>query len=427
MVIILWLLSLITLSAQEVYQTSIYSKTQEVYQTNTYSKMVKSLQVRIAGEELSSPYIKLNDNQVIDISFDLLEDSYQRFAYTIVHCDADWKPSGLIPMEYMNGFQGLSIDEYAPGMGTTVSYTNYRLEIPNQDIQLKVSGNYAVRIYNENQPDETILTACFYVVEDQQVPIAANLTTNTLIDTNRSHQQINFSLNTSRYPIVYPQTDLKVWVYQNNRRDNAVSGIMPSNIGGNHVEYANLRELIFPAGNEYRRFEFLTQSFNGMHVEDISYHHPYYHATLYADVPRSRQTYQYDQDQDGRYLVNCRNCNHPDTEADYFIVHFALDTPPLLDGKIYILGDLFNNVFDEKSQMIYQPESKLYENAALLKQGHYNYQYLFVPNGETRGATSLFEGNYAPTENEYAIHVYYRPIGERYDRLIGVGHIKSEF
>ncbi|WP_277465097.1 DUF5103 domain-containing protein [Parabacteroides sp. PF5-6] len=411
----LFVLSVFSLSAQEIYQTDVYDK------------MVKSLQVGVAGESLSSPYITLNGEQAIGICFDVLEEGHQRYAYSIVHCDADWKPSSLIPMEYINGFQGLPIEEYAPGMGTTVSYTNYYLELPNADIQFKVSGNYAVRIYREDQPDETVLTACFYVVEEQELPIMANLTTNTLIDTNRSHQQINFSLNTSRFTINHPQTDLKIWVYQNNRRDNAVSGIMPSTIGGNRIEYANLRELIFEAGNEYRRFEFLSTSYNGMHIEELSFHNPYYHATLYADAPRSRSAYQYDQDQNGRYLINCRSCNYPDTEADYFVVHFALDIPPLLDGKIYILGDLFHNVLDEKSRINYNPKSNLFEKVLLLKQGHYNYQYLFVPNGEKKGTTALFEGNYALTENEYAIHIYYRPMGERYDRLIGVNQISGSF
>jgi len=395
-------------------------RAQKIYQTDVFDKMVKSLQVGIAGETLSSPYITLNGDKVIEVSFDALEEGYNRFAYSLIHCDADWKQSNLIPMDYMNGFQDLTIDDFSSGMGTTVAYIHYRMEIPNQDIQLKASGNYVLRVYKEDEPDKTVLTACFYVMEEQQVPISANVTTNTLIDTHQSHQQVNFSLNTSRFQINHPQTDLKVWVYQNNRRDNAVSGIMPSNIGGTQIDYSNIRELIFGAGNEYRRFEFLTPAFNGMHVEDISFHNPYYHVTLFADAPRSRRTYEYDQDQNGRYLINCRGCNFPDVDADYFVVHFALDVPLLLDGKIYILGDMFNNVLDEKSRIDYNQQINMYEKSVLLKQGHYNYQYVFIPNTEQKGLTGPFEGDYAPTENEYAVHIYYRPIGERYDRLIGV-------
>ncbi|MDR1783415.1 MAG: DUF5103 domain-containing protein, partial [Dysgonamonadaceae bacterium] len=35
-----------------------------------------------------------------------------------------------------------------------------------------------------------------------------------------------------------------------------------------------------------------------------------------------------------------------------------------------------------------------------------------------------FEGNYYQTENEYRIWVYYRPLGARYDRLLGTTNIQ---
>ena len=36
------------------------------------------------------------------------------------------------------------------------------------------------------------------------------------------------------------------------------------------------------------------------------------------------------------------------------------------------------------------------------------------------------EGNYYQTQNEYSIYVYYRPMGARYDRLIGVTTVRNE-
>ncbi len=398
---------------------------QDIFQTNVFDKMINTLQVKVAGEPLSDPIIALNGDNQIEINFDVMDPAFQYFSYSVIHCDADWKKSSLIPLEYMDGFDGLPIEDFANGMGTTVAYTNYQLRIPNNDIRLKTSGNYVVNIYRENNPSKPVLTACFYVVEPL-VDIAAGITSNTLIDTNRSHQQINFNVNTSRFPISYPQSDLKVFVYQNNRRDNAVTGIMPSNISNRQIEYANLRELIFEAGNEYRRFEFLSNNFNGMGVEDISFHNPYYHVTLRMDASRANRSYIYDRDQNGRFIVNCRSCTDVDTQADYYIVHFALDNPPLLDGKVYISSDLFNNALDERSRMIYNQETGLYEKTCLVKQGLYNYQYLFVPNGKKQGSTSTFEGNYFQTENEYQIFLYYRPMSERYDRLIGIRHISNE-
>ena len=64
---------------------------------------------------------------------------------------------------------------------------------------------------------------------------------------------------------------------------------------------------------------------------------------------------------------------------------------------------------------------KVLKKIMLLKQGSYNYQYLFVPKGESIGKASIIEGNKYETLNEYNVNVYHRVPGERYDRLIGTG------
>lgn len=398
---------------------------QEVFQNRIIDKDVQTLQVRIAGEQISDSYIPLNGDKVIEVNFDVLDPQIRRYAYTLTHCDADWKQSMLSPIEYMDGFQGITVDDFANGMGTTTAYTNYRFEIPNRDIQLKVSGNYAIRVYDEDTPDKTAFWACFSVVEPK-VTVDASATGNTLIDTNRSHQQINFSINTTKFPISYPQSDLKIWVYQNNRRDNAVTGIMPTSISNSRIEYANMRELIFKAGNEYRRFEFLSNRYNGMHVNNISFHNPYYHVELQQDRPR-RNGYVYDQDQNGRFFIACSGSNDPDTEADYYLVHFTLKSDFYTDGQVYIGGELFQNIYNERSRMNYNRETGCYEKSLLLKQGNYNFRYLFLPEGETQALTELMEGDYFQTENEYIIYIYYRPMGERYDHLIGVKTLQTNF
>ncbi|OAV69988.1 hypothetical protein Barb6XT_00124 [Bacteroidales bacterium Barb6XT] len=390
--------------------------------TDVNDRLIKTLQVKTASELISVPCIDLNGGKQIEINFDALSASYNRYAYSVIHCDADWKPSVLTPVEYMSGFQGLVIDDYASGMGTTVSYTNYRLLLPNRDVQFKVSGNYAVRICEEDKPGHIVLTACFSVVEPL-VNISATVTGNTLIDTYASRQQVDFTVNHKALSIPYPQSELKVRVCQNNRRDNVVTDILPSGISAGRIEYANLRELIFEAGNEYRRFEFLSPRYNGMHVDGVSFHHPYYHVTLASDIPRSAHSYQYDQDQNGRFFINCINCNNPDVQADYFFVHFTLDADPLAGGSVHIAGDIYNNVLDEKSKMGYNRETGRYEKSLLLKQGNYNYHYLFLPNGQSRASAALTEGDYYQSENEYGIYIYYRPQGERYDRLIGAERI----
>lgn len=397
---------------------------QVTYFTQVNNKQIKTLQVRVSGNPFSDPYIPLVGNERIEINFDALNPSMNQYAYSVVHCNADWSRSVLSPIEYINGFQGMTIEDFATSMGTSVEYTNYRLLLPNEDVQFKVSGNYAIRVYPENNPDQTAFIACFSVVEPL-VKIAASVSGNTDIDTNQTHQQVSFVINNKNYPITYPQTDLKIWVYQNNRRDNAVTGLQPMSILENQIAYTNNRNLIFDAGNEYRRMEFISNSYNGMHVENISFHNPYYHVELMTDYKRAGQPFLYDQDQDGRYFIRCSNCNDFDTEADYEIVHFTLAADEIPDGNVYLNGELYNNVLDENSKMEYNPQTNQYEKSVLLKQGNYNYQYLFVPAGQTVGETGPIEGNYYQAENEYSIYVYFHPMSARYDRLIGVTSIKN--
>lgn len=412
--LIFWLIAL----------TCHMAKAQTPYTTQVNSKQIKTLQVRVAGEPFSNPYVALSGPDRIEIDFDALNTAMGGYAYSITHCNADWTQSSLSPIEYMNGFQGTSLEDFANSMGTTVSYTNYRLLLPNEDVQFKVSGNYAVTVYPAGNPGQTLFTACFSIVEPQ-VGVAATVSGNTDIDTNQTHQQLSFVINNKNFPITYPQSDLKIWVYQNNRRDNAVTGLQPMSILQNQIAYTNNQNLIFDAGNEYRRMEFLSTAYNGMHVENISFHNPYYHVELMTDHIRSGQTYQYDQDQDGRYFIRCSNCNDPSTEADYYIVHFTLAADEFPHGNVYLNGELVNNLFDENSRMIYNAGSGCYEKSLLLKQGSYNYQYLYVADGQTKGQTGPIAGNYYQTQNEYSIYVYYCPMGARYDRLIGVTTIRN--
>lgn len=405
-----------------IFHSLIYG--QNIYQTDVKDKLVKTLQVHKEGDPMSIPYIMLNEEGAININFDVLHDEFHYYAYSIIHCDANWQQSSLSPIEYMNGFQGMPIDDFANAVATSTQYTNYQLTLPNKDINFKISGNYAVNVYEENNPERVLLTACFYIC-DPLISIATSLSSNTDIDTNKEHQQVSFSINHPTYPIAYPQSDLKIRVYQNNRIDNAVNDLQPSNISTNKITYEHNRNLIFEAGNEYRRFEFLSNTYNGMNVQNTSFHNPYYHIELMTDLPRSFQSYQYDQDQNGYYLVNCSRCSDPDTDADYHIVHFTLLSDLFLDGNIYILSNAFNNTLNEKNKMGYSIENGQYEKAVLLKQGLYNYQYIFVPHGDTQGTTSVIEGNYYETENEYCIFVYHRPINTRYDQLIGIQTISS--
>lgn len=110
------------------FALSIGANAQVKFFTNVNSKQIKTLQVKVAGELISEPYITLGGEEQIEINFDGLGSGYTRYAYNVVHCNADWTQSQLSPIEYMNGFQGTTIDDFAnpsellPNIRTTGSY-----------------------------------------------------------------------------------------------------------------------------------------------------------------------------------------------------------------------------------------------------------------------------------------------------------------
>ena len=403
----------------------IGAQAQEAYRTKVFREDIRSLEIKVQGETVSTPFIELNGEKQIEITFDAMHRSSGRFAYSVIHCDADWKKSALLSIEYMKGFQHTAIEDFANSIGTTTHYTNYKLLLPNEDTQLTVSGNYAILVYEEDTPGKIVFTACFSIAEPL-VEIEAGVTGNTDIDFNREHQQVEFVINPKHIDIVYPQNDLQIFVYQNNNFNDVRSNLQPSMISNKQLQYKHIRELIFEAGNEYRRIEFQTHRYNGMGVESIKYYNPYYHITLQQDKKRNKQSYLYDQDQNGRFFTRCSGCEDPDTEGDYYVVHFSLAFERIPDGKMYLYGDFFNNILDKRSLMEYREESGTYEKSILLKTGLYNYQYILMEEGDEKPSLKSTEGNFFEAENEYTITVYYRPTSARYDRLIGHKTISSK-
>ncbi len=397
-----------------------------IYRTETHTDRIKSLQVSVLDDWEAPAIINPKSGDFIEIKFDEMSHEYHYLAYRIIHCNADWTPSQLTAIEYLNGFQDLTISDYTFSFNTTMPYTHYKMVFPNDDVQFKVSGNYAIEVYDTEKPDVTLLSACFSITESA-LPIAAKVTTTTDIDFNKEHQQVSFNINCKDYRITSPQQELKVYVMQNSRRDNMVSLVQPTSILNNQFVYEHNRNLIFEAGNEYRRFEMTTTAYKGMGIDKLDFFSPYFHITLFKDLFRSHKSYIYDQDQDGKYLVRCVQGEDYDSESDYFFVHFSLESPEPLLGRVYILGEAFNNILDSRSEMEYNRETSTYEKTVIMKQGAYNDMYVLKTSDKSsRGSTAVTEGNYFQTENEYLILVYHRPIGGRYDRLVGVKNLRIE-
>lgn len=386
----------------------------------------KTLKVTLNGDLFAQPVINLADPaERIIISFDELADEHRYLRYTLEHCDASWRPSGLVDPEFLDSFNEGTVDDYQYSQATIVHYVHYTVALPNEQVRITQPGNYLVKFYDEGDPEHTLLQARFGVC-DFSVPLGVTVSSRTDIDSNDSHQQLGITLDTRNISVDDPFNDLRVVITQNGRPDNEVTLVTPQRINGPRVIYEHLRPLIFNAGNEYRRFETSSVNYPGIGIEHMSHDTPVYNALLYTDTSRASQSYLYDSTQQGRYLVRSTDTSDSDSEADYVLTHFTLEMPPLAGADIFIEGDLTDRRFDPASHMVYNHASGCYEQSLLLKQGAYNYQYLTLPNGSDGvGLTAPVEGDKYQTVNEYTVKVYHRPKGTRFDRLVGITTIKS--
>lgn len=403
--------------------TTLAAESRDDTMTGRFDERIRTLRVSPDGNPSGPPVLVLGSQDRLVFSFDELAEDRSYMRYRIIHCTADWRRSDLVGSEYLPGFNEAAVDDYELSRSTTVHYVNYRIVIPNDEMAPLISGNYLLQVYREDDPERTVAQWRF-MVSEQTAPVSATLTSRTDRDYNDRHQQLQLTVDAEGLDGIDIFNDLIVVVSQNGRCDNEVALGRPLRLSGRKAVYEHQPELIFEAGNEYRRFETVSVNNPSMRVAGVTYFQPYYHHILETDASRADAPYSYDEDQDGRFVVREYNSTESDVEADYTVVHFSLDYPETPSVMIFVDGDLTDRRFDDSALMKYNRETGRYETAMLLKQGAYNYQYLAVPRGALRGYTSYVEGDKYQTVNHYTVKVYVRQPHARYDRLVGVAVIK---
>ena len=396
---------------------------QDVYTTQIFSPNIRTLQMKINGDPLSLPILKLGGTDVLECSFDEMSHERHSYSYEIIHCNADWTASSLSTSEYLQGFSRGYIDNYALSVNTTFLYTHYSFILPNGDVNFLVSGNFVVRIFEDNNSENPIAEACFMVVEPK-VDIDASVRGNTDTELNRTKQQLDFVVSLQNYNVQDAVSEMKVVVRQNDRLDNQVTDLKPTFFSGNKLNFTNNRKLIFEGGNEYHRFDFSSIYNYDQRIDRIKFEKPYYQVYLEDNHIQKEAPYEQDFDANGRFVINYQNNydnNEFDVEADYMFVNFYLPVEkPFDNGSLYLGGYWNYNLMNGTSRMEYDSSNQLYFKTLLLKQGGYNYQYWYLPQGTSTASVEPVDGSHWQTQNQYAIYVYHRPWGGRYDKLIGV-------
>ncbi|MEA3503624.1 MAG: DUF5103 domain-containing protein [Bacteroidota bacterium] len=419
--LILLHISILTLGQDDIYNNSDFKYDNYIYNDNIYSA-----QIHKKGFPLSMAILDINNlNKNLLLSFDDFNDDVIDYYYTLIHCNANWEPSNLQKNEYILGFDEGYIEEYKFSYNTIQPFIHYSLEFPQEEHMPTKSGNYIIKVYPSNHPDKAILSARF-MIYNPQIIIDADIKKATSVKKRDKMQEVDFVLNTKHIYISNPMQEIKVTIVQNNRRDNIITNIKPMNIRGDILKYDYEEENLFMGGNEFRHFDMKSFRYQSDRVKKIDVFSSQNHIYLYTDEIKTYSPYIFENDINGRRLIKTSDYENTSTEADYAWVHFRIPYPaPLLDGEIYILGELTNWQLDKKSRMTYNYEHKAYEDSIYLKQGYYNYLYAFLEDGKKEGDLTLLENSFSETENSYTIFVYFRQQGGLYDKLIGVESFSS--
>jgi len=395
------------------------------WENKVFKKGIESVQCYNADFPLNPPIIQLQSQDHIHFSFDDLNDEQSTYYFSIIHCDSKWESSELQLFDYMKGFNENEIYDFSYSVNTLQDYTHFSLELPNRDVELLVSGNYIIEVFEDMDHTRPVLTQRFIIYETE-AKININVKTSSVVADKDYRQEIDFTVNIGRLKIFNVFDEIKVVVMQNMRWDNAIYDLQPKFIKGSELIYDFEEKSSFDGGNEYRNFDIKDLRFQSDRIAAIDQDSSLAHIILHPDEKRTFKRYSTWEDLNGNYMIKIDNAINSDVEADYVWVYFTLPFDfPVNDAGLYVAGQFNNYTYSDKFKLNYDFDEHAYKKRILLKQGYYNYAYFFLQNGETAGQIAYIEGSHYQTVNDYLVIVYYKDSNKMYDRVVGLQYAIS--
>ena len=394
-----------------------------------YRSDVKSVVLTTGGLELERPLLRMGPtNKTTErllLRFDVLNAQSERFRYRIRHCDADWRPDDLMASDFISGMEDGAIEDFDFSFNTLQPYVSYHQYLPGSFSAFTASGNYLLEVYSEADPGSVILSRRFYVVEElTRIEMTVGKPTGAYGNVFND-QELTVGITPLQGSFLPATPQFYQVVAQQNRRIDNCRSLKFSGYSGGKMMYQWQRENTFAGGNCFRYFDLSDLNANLYHVQRVERWGGEIFVFLQPDEDRSRKAYTQVSALNGGMKINIRNRTNPLFEADYVWVNFSLPLPyPFMNGSVHIVGDLTDWSLGENSRMEWQPTYRAYTKRMLLKQGYYSYQLLFLPVGEHEANTATLEGDHYVTQNSYAVFVYLRQPGARYDRLVGFREMK---
>jgi hypothetical protein len=367
------------------------------------------------------PIFQLGD--VFQLEFDDLFGNEANYYYTISLCDYNWKPSDLSKNEYLQGFDDQRITNYFNSFNTLQVYSHYKLQLPNQLTQCKVSGNYLLKILNE---DKEIVFSRKFILYENLTTVPIQVRRGRKSEDLLTKHNLDFSIKSTNITFQDPLKNIQVLLIQNGQLSNPIKNIKPQYTIANDLIYKYDSETQFWAGNEYLYFDNKDIRVPANYISYVDSNQGVYNSHLYLNKDRSFNQYTFYPDINGNFVIRRLNAENNAVESDYSWVFFTLYTPKNLEQKDVYINGMFNNfAINTENKMEFNATKGVYEKALMIKQGFSNYQYIVTDKNGKIDYENNIDGNFYQTENNYTILVYYRENGQRNDRVIGKGDASS--
>lgn len=425
-----------------------------------YDPDIATVTLDFNGSPVGFPVIRLGSTDYLLLKFDDLSNYEKHLYYRIIHCDRDWQPSAMREIDYINGFNDERLRSYDYSSNTRIQYLHYWQKIPNADTRFRISGNYLLVIY-EDDIKNPVLTRRF-VVSEGSAGVEVNDIYPSDVANIRYKQELTINVNTENVKINNPLEDVTVVALQNENWFTARTA-KPNIFARNVLKFNKLGSFEWWGNTEFREFDIRSFFRVGRGVKFIERKKNETDILLLTNKSRRNsnhiaifdfngrffiENFDYlgsssildlgdtyistDQAEEAIHVINnsfvalsnesiiSNKAEDRNIYSDYADITLYFDDYVDLDKNqgIYILGSFNNFTPSEAYRLTYDAGRDMYVGYLFLKQGYYNY-YLAIVDDQGNIDIPAMEGSWNETENDYQIIVYYKSLGDLYDRVIG--------